>query len=145
MMLAILIFGLGCFETTQQGPQLTEQISGKQVVTEGWLNDDTYRVVAIGIPKQSIENKMKRKITSKEAAITMAQRNILSRFRGATITSKSEINEGETTSLKITRELKGVLQGGQVLKETYDEEDNCEIIYEIRSVGLRKRIEDGMR
>lgn len=144
IVLSLFIF-VSCFLTTQQGPQLSEQISGKSFVSEGWADDDTFRVIAVGIPKAGLENKMKRKITSREAALTMAQRNILNRFRGASITSKSEINEGETGSLKVTRELKGVITGGHIIKETYDEEDNCEIIYEIRSTGLKKRIEDGMR
>lgn len=146
LMIIIFLFFVSCMITTQQNnTQLTEQIHGKQVVTEGWVDDDTFRTIAVGIPKASLENKMKRKITSKEAALTMAQRNILNKFRGASITSKAEVSEGETKSLIVTRELKGVISGGQIIKETYDEEDNCEIIYEIRSVGLRKRIEDGMR
>ena len=39
----------------------------------------------------------------------------------------------------------GVVRGGYVLQESFDEEDNCEIIYEIRSKGLKSRTGIGIK
>jgi hypothetical protein len=45
----------------------------------------------------------------------------------------------EMTGIAIAQELRAVSKGGSVKKVTYDEEDNCEVIYEVYGKGLKKK------
>ena len=46
----------------------------------------------------------------------------------------------EMTGIAIAQELRAVSKGGSVKKVTYDEEDNCEVIYEVYTKGLKKKV-----
>ena len=38
------------------------------------------------------------------------------------------------------QEIQGTVKGGSVVSVTYDEEDNAEIIYEVKAKGLKKKV-----
>jgi hypothetical protein len=33
-----------------------------------------------------------------------------------------------------------MVKGGSVVKETYNEDDDCEIVYEVKAKGLKKKV-----
>lgn len=146
----INVFLIGVFlaviSCVMQPPQtLNQSITTDKVIREGWVDKNTFRVVAIGAAKEDLNSKVKRRITSKEAAITMAQKMIVERFKGSKISGKSEVKEGTTVSMITSKEFQGIIQGGIILQESYDEEDNCEVIYQISSPDLQEKLGIGIR
>mgnify|MGYP000952285502 CR=1 FL=1 len=140
----ILTSLLSCIPQSQL--QLTPSTSADtKIIREGWVDANTFRVVAIGAPKEDLQSKVKRRITSREAAITMAQKLIVERFKGSKITGKTDIKEGTTISMTTSKEFQGIIQGGVIIYESYDEEDNCEIIYQISGENLQSKLGVGIR
>lgn len=44
------------------------------------------------------------------------------------------------TGIAVAQELKAIAKGGSVKKVTWDEEQNCEIIYVVHAKGLKKKV-----
>lgn len=116
------------------------------VRTEGWIDDHTFRTSAMGVAKSTERNKTKRKIQSKEAAILMAQKTVLEKFKGARIQGASGAADGELTGIAIAKEFGGMVKGGSVLKVTWDREtQDCEIVYEVKARNLKKQVMFGVK
>jgi hypothetical protein len=49
----------------------------------------------------------------------------------------------EATGLAIAAELRGIVRSGTVLNETYDKDQNCEIVYEVKALKLKKTAQTG--
>ena len=45
--------------------------------------------------------------------------------------------------MAVAKEFSGLVKGGTIVKETYDDDDNCEIIYQVEKKGLKKEVEGG--
>lgn len=116
------------------------QIDGKSFTTEGWIDDDTFRLASMGTPTKTLTNKVARKESAKRAAILNAQYQVLEKFKGSKIEGAAGMKDFETTGIAIAQEVQGVVKGGSVRKTTYDAEDNCEIIYEVKATGLKKKV-----
>lgn len=91
----------------------------------GWINDDTYRVYASGIPNIEVKGKSTRRYISRKKAVINAKTKTVEILKKAKL-NKEEINSG--------------IENGAVVFEEYDCFDNCEIIYEIKHKNLRKKI-----
>lgn len=115
-------------------------VEGNSYTVEGWVDDDTYRLSAAGVPKSSLTNSVARRESAQRAAILNAQYKVLEKFKGSTIEGAAGMSDFETTGIAIAQEINGVIKGGSVKKVTYDDEDNCEIIYEVKSKGLKKKV-----
>lgn len=109
---------------------------------QGWIDMDTYRVIAIGNPSPKFKDVEKRKASAKHAAILNAQYQILETFKGAKIEGATGIMSDEYyySLYNTQREIEDYVRGGQVIRETYDAEQNCEIMYEVRAKNLKKRV-----
>ena len=116
------------------------QVEGDSYQTEGWIDDDTYRLAAAGVPNKSLSNKVQRRESSKRAAILNAQYQVLEKFKGSKIEGASGVSDFESSGMAIAQEVKGVVKGGSVVKATFDEEDNCEVIYEVYARGLKNKV-----
>lgn len=116
------------------------QVKGKSYITEGWVDDNTFRIVTMGVPKKTLTNQIARRESAKEAAILNAQKNILAKFKGAKVGAASGMQDFEMTGVAVSQEVEGVIKGGSVRKVTYDADDNCEIIYEVKARGLKKKV-----
>ncbi len=46
----------------------------------------------------------------------------------------------EMTGIAVSQELKAIVKGGSVKKLTWDDEQNCEIIYEVFAKDLKKKV-----
>ncbi len=109
--------------------------------TEGWLDDETFQVKAIGAPSQKARGFVKRRTQSEEAALLTAQKRIVELLVGADLRGSSASRDGESTGITLTKEFKGFLKGGAILRKSFDPSDNCEIIYRIHADGLKEKAE----
>lgn len=137
--LASGLFMIGC-----GGAGLDQQIEGKSYRTEGWIDPHTFRTTAMGVPKSGEQNTTKRKIQAKEAAILMAQKTILEKFKGARLKGASGAADGELTGIAIAKEFGGMVKGGSVVKVTYNDSQEAEVVYEVRAKNLKKKVMFGV-
>ena len=119
--------------------QLSEETT--DYVTEGWLDDDTFQVKAIGAPSRKAKGFVRRRTQSQEAALLSAQKRMLELLVGAKISGASGSDSGESTGIVITKEFEGFVKGGAIVKKTFDQNDNCEITYRIQGDDLKDKAE----
>lgn len=115
-------------------------VEGETFTTEGWIDDNTFRIAAAGVATRTLTNKVARRESSKRAAILNAQYQVIEKFKGSQIEGASGMSNFEMTGIAIAQELKALAKGGSVKKTTWDAEDNCEIIYEVYSKGLKSKV-----
>ena len=142
LLLVSLIFSIGLVFTFTScgGKKIGGTVEGQTYKTEGWVNDDTYRISAAGVAKQSLKNKVARRESARRAAILNAQYQVLEKFKGSRIEGAAGMADFEMTGIAIAQEIQGTVKGGSVTSVTYDEEDNAEIIYEVKAKGLKKKV-----
>jgi hypothetical protein len=141
VVLALVVFAAAFVSCGGGKGGMGGQVQGESFVTEGWANKgDTYRTTATGVPKEGLKNKIQRRGTAREAAVLMAQSHIIEKFKGAKVEGASGVSDYASTGFAASKEFAGMVKGGSVVKETYDEDDNCEIVYEITSKGLQKQL-----
>ncbi|HNR87873.1 MAG TPA: hypothetical protein PKM65_05995 [Spirochaetota bacterium] len=141
VMLALL--AVVAISFTACGGGLGGQIKGEKFVTEGWVDDNTFRTTATGVPKKGLTNKTQRRLTAREAALLYAQKTVLEKFKGARIEGASGMADGASTGIAIAKEFGGLVRGGSVTKETYNDGDECEVVYEVAAPGLKKKVIGG--
>jgi hypothetical protein len=73
----------------------------------------------------------------------MAEKRIIEKFVGARIEGAAGVADYQLTGIAVAKEFGGMVKGGTIVKETYDEEDNCEIIYQVESRGLKRSVTGG--
>ena len=141
-----VLLGLLIFSLTAPAVTLVScKSGGKSIVqkdvwqTEGWVDEDTYRIYASGMPKEGLTNKIQRKGTSRESAILLAQKNIIEKFKPIRSEACADYSSG---NYALSKELVGVIKGGTIIAERFDVEENCEIIYEVKSKGLKNKIQE---
>lgn len=122
------------------GSSVGGQVKGESYGSEKWVDKDTYRTTATGVPKEGLKNKIQRRGTAKEAAVIMAQSHIIEKFKGAKVEGAAGVSDYASTGFAASKEFAGIVKGGSVVKETYDDEDNCEVVYEVKSKNLQKSL-----
>lgn len=136
----VLIISVGVLVAfTSCSSKIGGTVEGETFTTEGWVDNDTFRIAAAGVPTKTLTNIVQRKESAKRAAILNAQYQVIEKFKGSKIEGASGMENFEMTGIAIAQELKAVSKGGSVKKVTYDEEQNCEIVYEVRAKGLKKK------
>jgi hypothetical protein len=125
------------------GPSTGGLVKGKSYKTEGWVDKNTFRVIATGAPKKGLIGKVQRKGTAKEAALIMAQKRIIEKFKGARLEGAAGAADYESTGVAVAKEFSGTVRGGSIIQETYDDDDNCEIVYQIEKKGLKRQVMGG--
>ncbi|MCP4138295.1 MAG: hypothetical protein GY754_45455 [bacterium] len=119
----------------------SEQVkSGEVMVTDGWVDDDTFRWTAAGMPKRGLTDIAERKATAKRVAILNSQYTILEKFKGARIEGAGGMATFYEEDYTRGREIIQTVKKGKVVKETYDKEQNCEVVFEVKSPKLKKKI-----
>ena len=124
-------------------PSERSQLAGETTdyETEGWLNDDTFQVKAIGAPSAKAKGFVKRRTQSEEAALLSAQKRVVELLVGADVRGASGSQDGESTGVVVTKELEGFLKGGAIVRKSFDTNDNCEIVYRVHADGLKDQAE----
>ncbi len=108
---------------------------------EGWVGDDTYRVIASGEPAKTLTNKTARKESAKRAAVLNAQYRTVERFRSALQMDGccySIYSPGLPTDL--ATDIRAAIKGGTVIAAKYGEEESCSIVFETRAKDLKKKV-----
>ncbi len=121
------------------------EVKGQSFVTEGWVSPDIFRVTSTGAPKADLTNKVQRRGTAKEAAEIMAQKRIIEKFVGARLEGAAGAADYASTGIAVSKEFGGLVKGGTIVKATYDEDDNCEIVYQVEKKNLRKEVESSAK
>jgi hypothetical protein len=135
----VVCAGLVVAITACKSEKLGGTVEGESVLTEGWVDDNTFRIAAAGVPKKNITNIIQRKETAKRAATLNAMYQIIEKFCGSKIEGAAGMEDYELTGIAVSQELKATLRAGSVKKSTWDEEQNCEVIYEVKATGLKKK------
>jgi len=145
LFLIVLTISMGLVFTltscSSKGNKLGGTVEGETYKTEQWVDKDTYRIAAAGVSNSKLTNKIQRRESAKRAAILNAQYQVLEKFKGSTIEGAAGMSNFESTGIAIAQEVSGYVKGGSVVKATYDDEDNCEIIYEVKAKDLKKKVE----
>ena len=120
----------------------TPENSGNQY-KDGWQDDNTYITFAEGIPDKKSNGIEERKKSARKAAVLTAQYQGVEKFRDLII--KPEKYDGwEMTwseeAVKARQSIFNTIKSGVVLKETYDDNQNCQIIYRVYDKDLKKKI-----
>lgn len=125
------------------GSSMGGQVEGDSFITEGWVTPDIFRVTATGVPKEGLRNDVQRCGTAKEAALIMAQKRIIEKFVGARIEGAAGAADYASTGIAVSKEFGGLVKGGTIVKTTYDDDCNAEIVYQVEKKGLKKTVEGG--
>ncbi|MCP4138294.1 MAG: hypothetical protein GY754_45450 [bacterium] len=116
------------------------QVETKEMKNRGWVDENTYRWQTAGSPKRGLTDIAERKTTAKLAAVLNAQYTIIEKFKGARLEGAAGMLDISDEDFKRGEELKKIAKNGTVIKETYDNEQNCEVIYEVKSPKLKRKI-----
>lgn len=115
-------------------------VSDSQHLPPGWISEYCYRCGAIGEPDPSLKNKIQRRGTAKAAAFDDAKLVAADRFARIRYRLQSDEYVPDFMISRIESEFGSVIDSGIVVKETYDDDDNCEVVVEIREKKLLGRV-----
>ena len=136
----VISMGMVFALTSCGGKKLGGSVKGETEKIEEWVDENTYRIAASGVPNSKLTNKVQRKESAKRAATLNAQYQVLEKFKGSSIEGAAGMSDFESTGIAIAQEVSGIIKGGSVKSATYDDDDNCQIIYEVYAKGLKKKV-----
>ena len=108
---------------------------------EGWINDDTFRVMGMGSPSDDIDDKFRREVVAKQAAELDAKNKIAARIVGSYIESLSSTEKGMIDEYVIQERVAGRIRGASVVETKWDSKQNCTVVMELYSKGLKKQVD----
>jgi len=114
-------------------------MEGQSYTTQGWIDDNTFRIAARGAYPDEEDNPIVKEEMAKRAAILNAQYQILEKFVGAQVKGAAGMKDFRTNGIAVSQEIEGVIRGGAVFKETYNDY-GCEVIFEVKAKGLRNKV-----
>lgn len=112
---------------------------------EGWINDDTFRVLGMGLPPTDSKDSFERRLISKEAAILDAKDKVVAKIVGSYIESLSVSDKGRINEKTVSERVSGRLRGGSIISSEWDSKDNCMVVYEVYSKGLKSEMDKLMK
>ncbi|MCP4138296.1 MAG: hypothetical protein GY754_45460 [bacterium] len=136
LLASVLFSGPYCRATGRSG----QVESGEEMRTEGWIDGDTYRLSSSSAPPKRFTDIARRKESAKRVAILNAQYQILEKFKGSRIEGAAGMSDFDMGGMAQAQEVMGYVKGGKVIKETYDKEQNCEILYEVKAPKLKRLV-----
>ena len=108
---------------------------------EGWINDDTFRVMGMGSPSRDVDDKFRRELVSKQAAELDAKNKIAAKIVGSYIESLSSTEKGMIDEYVIQERVAGRIRGTSVVETKWDSQQNCTVVMELYSKGLKKQMD----
>ncbi len=109
---------------------------------EGWIDDNTFRVMGMGIAPSDSKDAYQRKILSKEAALLDAKDKVVSKIVGSYIESVSKSEQGLIVEKTVEERVAGRLRGGSIIQTEWDGSENCMLTYEVASNNLRAQLDE---
>lgn len=103
----------------------------------GWIDGDTYRVKASGTAdRKKWKNENSARDEAKRIAVYEARRKIINELGSGKIESS---NIAASLMNEFLKEIEPSIRGGRIVAERYIDSFTCEIVFEIRKEGLKKR------
>ena len=128
------------------GKKMGGVIKGQDVVTEGWIDDNTFQVIAWGEANPDVVGEARWRNQAKEGAQMMAEKRIIEKFKGYVLEASGYTEEGGNVMVLVTKEVQGIGRGGEIVRITFDEENRaCEIVYRVHGRNLKKRVENSFQ
>jgi hypothetical protein len=138
-MMLLLLSGCG-------GKKMGGAIEGEKIYTEGWLNDDTYQVIAWGEASPDAVGVAQWRNQAKEGAQMMAEKRVIEKFKGYALEANGYTENGANVMVVVTKDVQGTARGGEIVRTTFDNKNKaCEMIYRVSAKNLKKRIKEGFK
>ena len=109
---------------------------------EGWINNDTFRVLGMGSPSDNTDDKFRREVESKQAAELDAKNKIAAKIVGSYIESLSSSEKGMIDEYVIQERVAGRIRGTSVVETKWDSKQNCTVVMELYSKNLKKQMDN---
>ncbi|MEI0518736.1 hypothetical protein [Brachyspira murdochii] len=109
---------------------------------EGWINDNTFRVMGMGIPSDDETDKFRREVEAKQAAELDGKNKIAAKIVGSYIESLSSTEKGMIDEYVIQERVAGRVRGLSVVESKWDSKQNCTVVMELYSKGIKSQIDD---
>ena len=109
---------------------------------EGWINNDTFRVMGMGSPSKDISDKFRREVNAKQAAELDGKNKIAAKIVGSYIESLSSTEKGMIDEYVIQEGVAGRVRGLSVIESKWDYQQNCTVIMELYSKGLKNKMDE---
>lgn len=104
---------------------------------EGWIDNDTFRVMGMGKAPEGMTDKFQREITSRKAAELDAKNRIVSKIVGSYIDSRSSTEMGVINEAVIKEVVSGRIRGVSIVQSKWDSKQNSTVVLELKSKNLK--------
>lgn len=108
--------------------------------SEGWVDEDTFRILATGPADRVIKDAEEKKKSARNNAVRYAQSMIAERFNSAKYESCGGMVDYDTSRFAVQKQFGGIIKNGRIIAERFYEDFSCDIIYEVKSPGLKEKI-----
>ncbi|WP_020004655.1 hypothetical protein [Brachyspira innocens] len=108
---------------------------------EGWINDDTFRVMGMGVPSDDETDKFRREVEAKQAAELDGKNKVVAKIVGSYIESLSSTEKGMIDEYVIQERVAGRVRGLSVVESKWDSKQNCTVVMELYSKGLKSKMD----
>ena len=112
----------------------------RETLPPDWTDAVRYRCAGIGEAGSTNTNKIRRRGIAKAAAVEDAKSVASDRFARLRYRLGPDERVAEFMLDRIESEFGAEIDGGVVFRESYDDDDNCEVILEIVSPDLLNRV-----
>ena len=115
-----------------------------------WFDEDSYRILTTATPAKKSAEIVEQKTSAKRNAVLMAGASFLKLINDQRLkliyrAFPPGAHVNFTDDNYPAKVFSSVAKNGTVLRETYDEMQNCTIIYEIHEKGLHKKVADYLK
>lgn len=107
----------------------------------GWIDNNTFRVKAHGMPGSTEGSVSECREKSREQAIRQAQTTVIEKFVRDRVKRAEVVLDPRSTGVAITNEFGKSVKNGSIVHEKYDVNNNVEIIYQVTAPDLKLKVE----
>ena len=133
-----VIFGLSLF--IQSCSSSSPIIEGDDLEKEGWIDNDTYQLFALGVSAKTQKSKWARRRSSRNLAMLNAEYQFTEKFKDLKKADRRNEKKIELTKLKVSQILKKYFRRGRVRKVFYNVNGDCKLIYQVKRKNLKNLI-----
>ena len=127
------------FATTFCGSKVGTSMKGKSYRTGAWMDDNTFRIASRGAYPKNEDNPIVKEESAIRAAMLNAQYQILEKFAGSKFQGAAGMKNFRMSGIAAAQEVAGSISGGNQVSYKCDM-NGCEVIYEVSSPGLKKKV-----
>jgi len=105
------------------------QVKHSPFQSKKWIDNDTYETSAVGFSLGGYVDEDIRRSVARKTAVLLAQTDIRNKFKS-----------DKSGAYSSTGEFYTIVKNGRIINEFFDADDNCEIVYQIKGEGLKKKL-----